>query len=117
MSAQLGKRLALVLTVSTFALIAACSNSEEATPSRTVVPAGSTSSGSTGNVSSSSGVDGGDQDANIDPSCEGAEGCFKCEATRSIDILNSCTDGTCTPFDNVARLPLYKAGEALPAIP
>ena len=116
MSAQLGKRVALALAISTIAIIAACSNSEEATPSRTVVPAGSTSSGSTGTVGSS-GVDGGDQDANIDPSCEGAEGCFKCEATRSIDILNSCTDGTCTPFDNVARLPLFKAGEALPPIP
>ena len=103
------KFFAAGLALTAFALAAACSNSEDAAPSRTVVPAGSSSSGSTSS-------DAGEQDANVDPSCQGAEGCFKCEATRSIDILNSCTDGTCTPFDNT-RLPLFVPGQPLPAVP
>ena len=97
--------------LSVLAVVAACSSSEEAAPSRTVIPAGSSSGGS-----GATSPDGGDVAANVDPSCQGADACFKCEATRSIDILNSCTDGTCTPFDNT-RLPLYVAGQPLPAIP
>jgi hypothetical protein len=104
------KLFAALAALAALALGSACSNSEDAAPSRTVVPAGS--SGSSGSTTS----DAGDVDANVDPSCQGAEGCFKCEATRSIDILNSCTDGTCTPFDNT-RLPLYVAGQPLPPIP
>lgn len=99
----------LVVASAVFALAAACSNSEEAAPSRTVVPSGSTSGAAE--------PDAGDVDANVDPSCQGADGCFTCEATRSVDILNACTDGTCAPFDNAARLPLYVTGQPLPAVP
>jgi hypothetical protein len=100
------KRAGAALLVSlVFAAFVACSNSEEAAPSRTVVPAGSTTSSS-----------GSTPDAAVDPSCQGAEGCFSCEPARSIDLLNACTDGTCTPFDNT-RLPLFTAGQPLPPVP
>lgn len=115
MSPRIGSISIVAIVTAAFAVVVACSSSEEATPSRTIIEAGSTSSGGTSGTPSGDG--GGDQDANVDPSCRGAEGCFKCEATRSIDILNSCTDGTCAPFDNAARLPLFVAGQPLPAIP
>lgn len=91
------------LFVIPLAAFAACSNSEEATPSRTVIPAG-TSSGETGTSSggtSGGGVGDAGPDASPDEfaSCGAVEGC------------------TCTPFDNAGRLGLYKAGQALPAIP
>ena len=79
----------------------ACSNSEEAAPSRTIIPAG-TSSGDTGTSGTSgTGVGDGGSDAAPDElaTCGAVEGC------------------TCTPFDNAGRLGLYKAGQALPAIP
>lgn len=87
----------LALSALTFA---ACSNSEEAAPSRTVVPAG-TSSGETGTSSGSVGTGDAGPDAAPDEfaSCGAVEGC------------------TCTPFDNTARLPRFVAGQPLPAIP
>jgi hypothetical protein len=32
-------------------------------------------------------------------------------------FLNRCTDAACRPFDNAARLSLYRAGEPLPEVP
>lgn len=92
------------------AIASACSSStEEAAPSRPVVPV----------PEASVGLDGGDEAeaAPPDPGCVGPAGCFKCEPTKNDEFLNACTDGQCTPFDNAARLPLFKAGQPLPAVP
>lgn len=89
-------------------IASACSSSsEEAAPSRPPVPvvpendAGTTPEGGT----------------DVDAGCVGPNGCYACEPVQELDYLNACTDGQCTPFDNAARLPLYKAGQALPPIP
>ena len=92
------------------AIVSACSSaSEEAAPSRPVVPVAETGSA----------ADAGDEAdaAPPDPGCVGPAGCFKCEPTKNDDFLNACTDRLCTPFDNTARLPLFKAGQPLPAVP
>ena len=33
------------------------------------------------------------------------------------EFLNRCTDSACRPFDNAARLSLYRAGQPLPEVP
>src|SRR5258705_8514517 len=87
------------------ALASACSSaSEEATPTRPPVPIVP--------PDSDSGSDAGVDSAPVDPGCLGAAGCFKCEPAKTEEFLNACTDGQCTPFDNAARLPLFKAGQA-----
>ncbi|AKV01480.1 hypothetical protein AKJ09_08143 [Labilithrix luteola] len=104
------KRFPLVLLVlgSIAVLVNACSSSsEEAAPSRpphqtTPAPAEAGTS---------------EDAAPPDPSCLGDAGCYLCEPKQLPDFLNACTDGECIPFDNSARLPLYKAGEALPPVP
>ncbi len=48
--------------------------------------------------------------------CTGENDCFSCEPTQTSEFLNACTDGTCFPFDNEARLPRYNHGE-LPPLP
>ena len=110
-------RRSIVLAVACSALAfggaivaAACSSdSGEATPSRPpVTPPGADGATDGG----SSGGEGG-----ADAACTGEAGCFACEPVQDLDFLNECTDGLCTPFDNVARLPLYKQGQSLPAIP
>jgi hypothetical protein len=90
------------------ALATACSSTTpEAAPTRPVVPPVGTGSDA-----------GQDADgAPVDPGCSGAAGCFKCEPVTNDNFLNACTNGQCTPFDNVARLPLYKAGQPLPPVP
>lgn len=64
-------------------------------------------------------------DAPIDaaPVCFNDQGtpehCFDqstCEPTQLADFLNSCTDGSCIKFDNVARLTRYNNG-SLPPLP
>jgi hypothetical protein len=56
-------------------------------------------------------------DTYVDPTCVGPEACFKCEPQALSEFLNACTDGTCTKFDNIGRLPLFKPGEPLPPVP
>ena len=86
-------------------IASACSSDDtEAAPSRPPVTP----------VDDSGGGDGG---SNEDAACLGEAGCFSCAPVVNIDYLNECTDDLCTPFDNVARLPLYQAGQPLPAIP
>jgi hypothetical protein len=48
--------------------------------------------------------------------CTGENECFSCEPVQLTDFLNACTDGTCFPFDNVARLPRFNNGD-LPPLP
>lgn len=101
--------LVLLVLASTGVLVNACSSSsEEAAPSRpphTTTPAPVAEGGVAEDA------------APPDPSCVGDAGCYLCEPQHLTDFLNACTDGECIPFDNAARLPLYKAGEALPPVP
>jgi hypothetical protein len=50
------------------------------------------------------------------PSCTSAAGCFVCTPVELVEFLNACTDSSCQPFDNAARLPLYNNG-VLPPLP
>jgi hypothetical protein len=36
--------------------------------------------------------------------CQGVNGCFTCAPTNDHEFLSTCTDSTCVPFDNHARL-------------
>ncbi|MDB4946598.1 MAG: hypothetical protein JWP97_6132 [Labilithrix sp.] len=108
------RKLAVTITTTTLVLGAilasACSSgSEEAAPSRPPVPPVVADDASVS-------ADGGGSDVDA-AACNGPAGCFACEPVSELDFLNACTDGSCTPFDNVARLPLYKAGQPLPAVP
>lgn len=49
--------------------------------------------------------------------CEGPDGCFNCAPTKPVEVLNACTDATCEPFDNKARLPLLRGDGTLPPLP
>lgn len=48
--------------------------------------------------------------------CDDPSGCYDCPPVTNDQHLNACTDAQCTPFDNVARLPLYNGGN-LPPVP
>ena len=39
------------------------------------------------------------------------------EPSTGEEFLVRCTDSACRPFDNAARLSLYRAGEPLPEVP
>ena len=95
-------KLAVVSLGTCIVLAVACGSSEEVAPTRTITPAGVADSGS---------------DSSVDPSCTSPAGCFSCKPASLTDFLNACTDGQCAPFDNVARLPLYEPGKALPPVP
>lgn len=43
-------------------------------------------------------MDGGTADVTV--SCLAQSGCFQCTPTTDPEILSSCTDSTCIPFDN-----------------
>jgi len=89
------------------AVTACSSSSEEAAPSRPPIPPATT------DRDAAVTPEGGNRDAG----CSGPNACFACEPVALDEFLNACTDGQCTPFDNVKRLPLYKAGQALPPVP
>ena len=108
---SLNRALALSTILGAFGLVvvAACSSSpDEAAPSRPPRADG-------GVVTEDGAVS--EDAAPPDPTCIGDAGCFKCEPSSLVDFLNACTDRTCVPFDNVARLPLFKPGQALPPVP
>lgn len=88
-------------------VIAACSSSgSEATPTRPPRPPETTDDAGT------------DAEAGpVDPGCAGPDGCYKCEPAKPLEFLNACTDRTCVPFDNKARLPLLEDGKPLPPVP
>ncbi len=87
-------------------VLVACSKApEDEAPSRQPIPTATTTSTI---------PDGGDAP---DAACFGPGQCFKCEPVQLVEFLNACTDGKCIPFDNAARLPLFKAGEPLPPVP
>jgi hypothetical protein len=105
------RRVLVVLFVAStlvFGGASACSSSsEEAAPSRPPIPPVVTD------------PDGAvvQPEGGADAGCNGPNGCFACEPVEIVEFLNACTDGQCTPFDNVKRLPLYKAGQPLPPVP
>ena len=76
--------------------------------------AATTSSTGTGGAAttSSTGTGGGD----AGQSCTGTDGCYACPPQTTSEFLNGCTNAQCSPFDNVARLPLYNNGN-LPSLP
>ncbi len=43
--------------------------------------------------------------------------CWDETPTTSTQLLNACTDSTCVPFDNCARLPLLRPDGTLPPLP
>ncbi|HWB76660.1 MAG TPA: hypothetical protein VG755_16960 [Nannocystaceae bacterium] len=51
------------------------------------------------------------------PECLGENDCWNCAPTNSNQLLDHCTDAECSPFDNVARLPLLNRDGTLPALP
>jgi hypothetical protein len=51
------------------------------------------------------------------PECFGEDDCWNCAPTNTNQLLNHCTDAECSPFDNVARLPLLNRDGTLPPLP
>lgn len=50
--------------------------------------------------------------------CEGPEGCYDCAPTTPVQVLDACTDATCSAFPiTVERLPLLERDGGLPPIP
>ncbi|MDB4997720.1 MAG: hypothetical protein JWM74_5152 [Myxococcaceae bacterium] len=99
-------RLAAIASATSLVLLVACSSgSEDATPTRVITP--------TQDAAADTAADA----PPVDPGCLGADQCFKCDPQTIENFLNACTDGTCTKFDNLTRLPLFKPGEALPPVP
>lgn len=93
--------VSLLLAVGASAAFAiACSSSEEAAPTRTITPAPTAA-----------------VDSGAPPETPDASTCFEGEPAALEQFYNACTDGQCSPFDNVARLPLYERGKPLPPIP
>ncbi|NUO52717.1 MAG: hypothetical protein HOV80_28045 [Polyangiaceae bacterium] len=65
-----------------------------------VARAGSTASGSTGSAA-----------------CEGPDGCFACEPTKTEEFLNGCTDVACVPYDNGQLQGLLQEDGSVPPVP
>jgi hypothetical protein len=80
-------------------------------PGTTVTEADTTLGGT------SSGDDGTDDTTTGGAECLGANDCWQCEPNSSTQLLNQCTDAECSPFDNVARLPLLERDGSLPPLP
>ncbi len=78
--------------------------------------AAGTTGGAAGTTGGSAGATGGSAGAGGQVNCDGPNGCYACKPTTLPQFLNHCTDSTCVPFDNAARLPLYKNG-TLPPLP
>jgi hypothetical protein len=52
-------------------------------------------------------VDGHTVDAAV---CATDGGCYKCTPTTNAEFLNQCTTSSCSPFNNIQRLPNYDGG-------
>lgn len=71
--------------------------------------------GSAGEPVGAGGSGGGDVGAGGTAGASG-EACVE-NPTAPEEYLVRCTDSACRPFDNLARLGLYRAGEPLPEVP
>jgi hypothetical protein len=76
---------------------------------------GGTGTGGTAGAGGTGGT-GGDTTGSTSTNCDGPNGCFACAPQANKEFLNACTNAQCSPFDNVARLPLYNGGN-LPPVP
>ncbi|MGH7283167.1 MAG: hypothetical protein ACRELY_16700 [Polyangiaceae bacterium] len=53
--------------------------------------------------------------ANCDPSATTDGGCFACTPVTNDQLEKACTDSTCLPFDDNARIPGFNG--TLPSVP
>ena len=104
-------------------VIAACSSESNPKPPDTTftTSSGATTSatgtgGESGSSTSSTSATGTGGTGGEPPECNGPNGCFACPPKTGTQLLNACTSSQCSPFDNVARLPLYNNG-TLPPLP
>ena len=81
----------------------------------TVIGAAPGAAGSAGEPVGAGGAGGTDVGAGGTAGSSG-EACVE-NPTAPEEYLVRCTDSACRPFDNVARLGLYRAGEPLPEVP
>lgn len=108
--------LSLLLILASSALFAC--GSDDPTILNAPPGAGGTSSGPSGNA----GTGGTDASAGTGGTSAGGTGgssaaaCVE-EPSTPEEFLARCTDSACRPFDNAARLTLYRAGEPLPEVP
>lgn len=118
--------LSLAISVTAAALFAGCGSSDDdAAPSNNVgfsgqsgaAGSGTAGSGNAGSGTAGSGTAGSGTagSGTAGSSGSGGAGCFDKPKTTS-EFLNQCTNSTCAPFDNAARLPLFQNGQ-LPPIP
>ncbi len=106
------------------AVISACSSesnpkppdTEFTTSSSTTTSATGTGGAGGGGTSSSSATGTGGGGTGGAANCDGPNGCYSCPPKTGSQFLNACTSAQCSPFNNVARLPLYNNGN-LPPIP
>jgi hypothetical protein len=75
-----------------------------------VLPTGSGGNGQGGTAGHGQGGSGGGTGGD----CTGAANCYNCAPKKPDQFLNHCTDATCAPFDDVARLPRYNGGNLPP---
>jgi hypothetical protein len=123
----------VILTIG--AAIAACSSDSNPAPPNNFTTSSGASSTASSSASGTGGSDststttttgttsatgtggaGGGGTGGAPPNCDGPNGCYSCPPKTGDQFLNACTGSQCSPFDNVARLPLYNNGN-LPAIP
>jgi len=107
--------LSLLLILASSALFA-CGGDD---PTILTAPPGSGGTGST--PSGNAGTGGINASAGTGGTSAGGTGgssaaCVE-EPSTAEEFLVRCTDSACRPFDNAARLSLYRAGEPLPEVP
>ncbi len=115
------KRMILVIaaTLAIPLVFAACgdTNTNPTPPTFTTGSSGSSGEGGQGGqAGAGGGGSGGTAGAGGAANCDGANGCYACPPTATEQYLNACTGAQCSPFDNVARWPLYNGGK-LPPLP
>ncbi len=117
-------RMRLRTALLAFALLAACGDDTDNVPSNGINLDASTLDGATPTTDAGGtlldaalGADAGVVvDAGSGASCQGANGCYSCKPTTSVQLLNACAEG-CQPFDNTKRLPAGYVPGQLPPLP
>jgi hypothetical protein len=108
--------LVLVSALSSLALVA-CGGDDPTIISRpSNGGSGAEPSGNAGNGGSDTGAGGTSAAGTSAGGTSGEAACVESPATAD-EFLRRCTDSACRPFDNVARLSLYRAGVPLPEVP
>lgn len=113
---------AILVSAGATAFVACSSESNPTPPDTTFTTSASTTTSATGTggagggSTSSSSATGTGGAGGAPPECNGPNGCYACPPKTGNQFLNACTSSQCSPFDDVARLPLYNGGN-LPPIP